>query len=644
MGISSMRRLVQKEVIARRIRFWLWVLWLIQLQLIGCSNSSDDGTLLPSPIITERITDRAPGVEGRLAYDSIRDRLIFVSGRPFQTWEWTGDRWLRRFTDHEPAATDLYDVCGFPPKGGVVMVSTADTGDGAIIPSPETWLYDGEEWNQLVTDNPLVLAGGGLAYDPKRQRLLTTGGITPGLPLLHRDFSVWAFDGRDWSRLPENLTVAGEYASLSLAFDQGRDRLVLCGFRDQPPIQSPLTTWEYDGDGWALVNDSEGISGPMIYDERAGVILGFIGWHGLSATDFTIVAPYIQGSWDLNYFLLKGFAAVGSAAFHQGKNKIFAFRHSETLSFTPPRGWALERPQELFTNFSHGKAVYFKAKASIAFIFRRDFFDDRIETWLWDGISPSLLTYFIRMPLNDEFEAGALAADPIRDRLLLFMLTYDSERQERYLETYQNSVPNWKYIAVAAGKPIGLNHLTACAHPLRGSVIVVGSVTEQNSSGQETMSPLQTWEFAGDSWSRITTEHSPPGRANSSLVYDEQDNLLVLFGGKSSYCFNDTWEFDGQDWRQVDLPRAPEFRESAAMVYFTSIGGSILIGGRCGSDTYHDIWEYRHHQWTRLTSEKEIIARFGAATAFDPLRQIMAIIGGMSDSETHGSLHELRLE
>ena len=59
----------------------------------------------------------------------------------------------------------------------------------------------------------------------------------------------------------------------------------------------------------------------------------------------------------------------------------------------------------------------------------------------------------------------------------------------------------------------------------------------------------ETWEFEGENWQQVTTNHAPPGRFWHGLAYDSERQVVVLFGGYDDQdLFDATWEYDGHDW------------------------------------------------------------------------------------------------
>src|SRR5690242_347699 len=56
-----------------------------------------------------------------------------------------------------------------------------------------------------------------------------------------------------------------------------------------------------------------------------------------------------------------------------------------------------------------------------------------------------------------------------------------------------------------------------------------------------------------------------PGRSDHAMAYDPARNRLVLFGGFDSAVLGDTWEWDGQSWTRLTPSTSPPVRYSHAM-------------------------------------------------------------------------------
>jgi galactose oxidase-like protein len=89
------------------------------------------------------------------------------------------------------------------------------------------------------------------------------------------------------------------------------------------------------------------------------------------------------------------------------------------------------------------------------------------------------------------------------------------------------------------------------------------------------------------------------------LVYDTQDNVMVLFGGVNAesgkYDFDDTWAYSvaTNSWTNMNPVIHPAAREEHCMAYAPTTNQAILFKGSCSACS--DVWAYSYttNTWTR---------------------------------------------
>jgi hypothetical protein len=128
------------------------------------------------------------------------------------------------------------------------------------------------------------------------------------------------------------------------------------------------------------------------------------------------------------------------------------------------------------------------------------------------------------------------------------------------------------------------------------------------------------------------------------MCYDSHRQRVVMFGGSPDYAGSpmpttsmtvaqsETWEFDGDRWHFKTLD-GPSARIHAAMAYDPVRRVTVLFGGveRSGTTT-NDTWEYDGNTWVRrlvaASSPDRPSPRYGHAMAFDPVSQRVIMAGG----------------
>ncbi len=144
-----------------------------------------------------------------------------------------------------------------------------------------------------------------------------------------------------------------------------------------------------------------------------------------------------------------------------------------------------------------------------------------------------------------------------------------------------------------------------------------------------------TWIFDGDCWKNITPAVSPPARGEEALAYDPVDHYVVLFGGaNASGELNDTWTFKAGIWTQLHPAHAPSprsFRGSSnSLVYDEADGYMLLFGGTDWSSIFGDTWSFKGGQWTQLFPATSPSARANEGLAYDAADGYVVLFGGMS--------------
>lgn len=149
-----------------------------------------------------------------------------------------------------------------------------------------------------------------------------------------------------------------------------------------------------------------------------------------------------------------------------------------------------------------------------------------------------------------------------------------------------------------------------------------------------------TWEFRNNEWIELKTENSPSPRAEASMVYDPIKHSIILFGGYTilddEYVkLGDTWEFFDNKWTQVSNS-GPTPRSGASMIFDENLGCAILFGGSAYDRQYGSS---KGETWVWKSNKwtkldnKQPRGIYNSAMAFSPLKNITMRFGGW-DGET----------
>ena len=151
--------------------------------------------------------------------------------------------------------------------------------------------------------------------------------------------------------------------------------------------------------------------------------------------------------------------------------------------------------------------------------------------------------------------------------------------------------------------------------------------------------PLRdTWEWNGSSWTPKCTaspciDGRPPARYYTTMAFDSVRNVTVLYGGRvGSTTLGDTWEWNGSLWveRCTAAPcsnATPGIRYSAAIAFDSARGRTVLYGGHSGTQLLNDTWEWNGSAW-HMTTSGTPSGLWRAAAAFDSARGRTVMYGG----------------
>ena len=138
------------------------------------------------------------------------------------------------------------------------------------------------------------------------------------------------------------------------------------------------------------------------------------------------------------------------------------------------------------------------------------------------------------------------------------------------------------------------------------------------------------WAYDGSVWNPIETEKDPDPRSGHSMIYDSQQDLLIVFGGKGNdgVLLNDLWSWDGEVWKLLKTD-GPPARQSHRMVYNSDKGEYFLFGGSdVDGNSMYDTWVYGHGEWKEVTTSSNPASRLQHTMVYDQKRQKVILFGG----------------
>jgi N-acetylneuraminic acid mutarotase len=155
------------------------------------------------------------------------------------------------------------------------------------------------------------------------------------------------------------------------------------------------------------------------------------------------------------------------------------------------------------------------------------------------------------------------------------------------------------------------------------------------------------FEFDGARWTKFTTlTTEPPARRFASMVYDEQNKRVVLFGGFNGIEYlDDTWLWNGTTWTEAEDGDQPPGR-SLGMLFWDPVRDRVTLYGGIGRPNtedaivrYNDQWTFDGTRWTEAASLTTPPARYGSYVEYDPQRERVVMFGGKNEREQYINEH-----
>ena len=458
----------------------------------------------------------------------------------------------------------------------------------------DTWLWNGSSWQPLATPvAPTARWAPSLVFDRSRRSFVLFGGFDPSWGLRE---DTWEFDGLAWAQRTTPLAPPARW-SAAMAFDRGRGRTVLFG--GEGLFGQPLgDTWEWDGAAWLVRNT--GLAPPP----RVGAMAAFDPVRGRTVLFGGAANGQALGDtwqWDGTNWMTGAYAQ--SPAPRRDAALAFDFVRDEiVLTCGADATWS--------TNFG--------------------------DTWTWDG-----RLWWPASGGPTPRHGAAMIYDLQNGTTVLF----GGRDSSAFLaDTWQRaSVPttaSYEWTRVATTGPTGRTNAAAAYDAARAQTVMFGGLLV-TWPGWLASGPLFVSTYAdGALWDGTTWTPMPAGpsaRYGHSMAYDSARQRTVLFGGElfissQNHVRNaETWEWDGTAWMQRAVV-GPSARRSHAMAFDSARGVVTLFGGLANGPAMGDTWEFDGVAWTQRFPAVAPSPRFGAACAFDAVRQRVVLHGGQISS------------
>ena len=194
----------------------------------------------------------APRRDSALVYDTARQVAILFGGRSAQgalgdTWQWDGAEWTQ-LSESGPAARFTHAMAFDSTRNRTVLFG----GSSGAASLSDTWEFDGQDWTQQEDTGPSARAAHSMTFDSTNARVVLFGGADAGSKGLG---DTWGWSGSAWQQIAE----FGPPNRLGAAMVAMNTSLVLFGGvstnATEPPAQVFADTWEFDGKHWTQRQD-----------------------------------------------------------------------------------------------------------------------------------------------------------------------------------------------------------------------------------------------------------------------------------------------------------------------------------------------------------------------------------------------------
>ena len=156
------------------------------------------------------------------------------------------------------------------------------------------------------------------------------------------------------------------------------------------------------------------------------------------------------------------------------------------------------------------------------------------------------------------------------------------------------------------------------------------------------------WVLNETHWEKVETSETPTPRTFTSIGYDQANTRIVIFGGSkvlfgktpnSQNLLNDTWVFEDNLWKKLITKNAPSPRAEATMIYDENRNRIVLFGGYTIQGQEYkklgDTWEFYDNEW-HFVSDKGPSKRHGTSMAFDNENSKVILFGGSTVDRQYG--------
>lgn len=436
----------------------------------------------------------SPRQGAAMAFDA-REGVIVLFGGLFgsagytnDTWKWDGVNWILQNTgSNTPPGRHGHALSFDRVRHTTVLFGGMGVGN---TPLPDTWEFDGTEWNQGPPSEVPARAFISSAYDEQAGKTIMFGGYSN----VNTDtyFSgTWYWDGTRWEN-PTLRRVPPHRVYPAVAYDSARGVTVIVGGRGNSGLLSD--TWEWNGMAWSLKSAPAGQRpgiverAAMTFDSRRNVAVHFGGQNDTLLSGET-------WEWD-------GISAQWSLKSQQGPSP----RRAHAMAFDPLRQYAV-----LFGG--------------------EDASGRRNDTWLWNGLAWSAV------PTPPDGPAprvhAAMAFDESRGSVVMVGGFADGIGYTN--DAWEWTGSGWSPIIISGTLPPPRDEHGLVYDTARNRLMLIAGLVGDNQPSND------AWELLGNTWSPMG-DAPPTPRFGAGFVFDAlRAQAMMIAGADSDRLLDQVW-------------------------------------------------------------------------------------------------------
>lgn len=532
-----------------------------------------------------------------------------------------GDLQLGANLGHPASWTGVLAGTAGPFNGYGFAMACDVTADRLVLFGAGTWTYNftSGQWSQMAAGGPTSRNQAAIVYDAASGLVVLFGGYEYSSqtgPRYYNDTWVYDVTADQWTqRFPADAPPPRCKHTMSM--DPSSGVIVLFGgevYDGSLYTTVPMNdTWIYDisADTWTARSPADDPPArsrhAAAYDSVTREMVLFGGWGGLRWNGMAYVNVQLGDTWtyDIATDLWTNRTGPGSPE----------ARSEHAMTFDP----------------ATARAVLFGGRGEKGLLGDTWTYASGTYTWTNRTSSGSPSPQCVH----------SMAFDPTRITTMLF-----SGRNERgnVSETwgYDSGLNKWTDLAPRTCPTPRSDH--AMAYDIAsGDVILFGGQFAWGHSND-----IWRYKAISNAWSPLgPSSPMPSARQGHSMVYDQRNGLMVLFGGQDAAGVqDDTWtcNLSTNAWVKMNPPSSPPPRTSHSMVYDDATGDVLLFGGQTVQYSPYnvillgDTWTYNvaANSWSQKSGLPAPSARYGHAMGYDSARRTAVLFGGVESGGLMG--------